>query len=445
MKKTLLFLFLFCGIAASALAQNCDSDFLGTKTLYPAPAQLYTPVPAGYAPVFINYVGRHGARHLTKDVKISFAYRALQKADSLNALTQKGEKLWQMVKALQKVEQSNVKNISDEGRDELMGIAQRMYNNNRLVFKERVKLNVSVTREIRTTQSADAFLKGLNNALKKILAINKFKDDTHLRFYDFSPAYDDFEKAVDNGSLMQSLRENENVNSLNDEVAARFLSSEFLKKLDEGKKDKFVSDIFGFVSIVPSLDQEIKQAGYSVAALDFKSFFSCDQLARLGFLDAVDDNLKKGPAMNNNGIQVRISAPLLVNFINTSDKFVKSHPVNAELRFAHAETIAPFAALLRLSGADGVATTPKQLKSSWSASKVAPLSSNIQWIFYRNRRGNILVKILLNENEVRISGLTTSSFPYYKWADVRTFYMEELKKLDIKLTDDMKAYLTDLK
>src|ERR1700749_2056893 len=98
MKKLFLFLTVVVG-AFTASAQNCDPDFLGTKTLYHAPVIKYTTVPTGYAPVFINYVGRHGARHLTKEVNTYYAYKVLNHADSLHGLTSAGQKLREMVLA----------------------------------------------------------------------------------------------------------------------------------------------------------------------------------------------------------------------------------------------------------------------------------------------------------------------------------------------------------
>jgi len=450
MKKALLIIFLFLCIDAilcvSVNAQNCNADFLGTKTLYKSGKQKYTPAPAGYTPVFINHVGRHGARHLTKDVKTTSAYSLLIKADSLNALTEKGKQLKQMVIALQMVEKGNTKNISAEGRDELQGLGQRMHDNYNEVFKGGANLNVTVTKEVRTEQSANAFLQGLNKRLKDSAIVKRSNDDVHLRFYDLSPAYKSFENDVDENEPKLSLERAANIDGINNAVAARFFSADFLSKVDDKAKAKFVSDVFGFATIVYSLNAEIKQSGFTPANLDFKSFFTCDELTKLGTLDSIDENLKKGPGTDNNGIQVRVAVPLLVDFINSADDFIKSKKVTAQLRFAHAETIAPFAALLQIADADKANKRPEKLNENWKASKVIPLSANIQWIFYKKKgSGNYLVKVLLNEKEEHITGLSNNSFPYYKWTSLRSLYLSKLTKSGVKLTDDMSAYLTNLK
>src|SRR5476651_96133 len=181
----------------NAQAQNCGYNYLGTKTLYTAPAYKNTPAPTGYEPVFINHVGRHGARHLTKEVNASYAWTLLMQADSAKALTAAGSKLKQMVITLDKVEYGIVKSISIEGKEELQDIGKRMYARYPQVFTGLVKLNVAITKEIRTKQSADAFLSGLKAGFKDSAAIKQYTDDTDLRFYDASPSYTEFES---NGS-----------------------------------------------------------------------------------------------------------------------------------------------------------------------------------------------------------------------------------------------------
>ncbi|QEC75629.1 histidine-type phosphatase [Mucilaginibacter ginsenosidivorax] len=445
MKKAFLYLLLLTTSALTSHAQDCGTAFLGTKTLYKAPFVKYTPVPAGYQPVFINHVGRHGARHLTKDVNTTAIYGILLKADSTNMLTDKGRLLKQMVLSLQKVEKGNTKSISAEGRAELKEIGNRMYHNYSNVFARSPKLNVTVTKEIRTKQSADAFLSGLKAGLKDSAQITETNDDLNLRFYDESPAYTAYKDGDDWEKYKAIIVKAEHIDEMNKNITARLFKPDFLKTQDKKWADKIVSDMWGFATIVYSLKEEIGQKNIAPGDLDFTRFFTCEELKALGRADAVEDFLVKGPGIKPNGIQVIIAAPLLANFITTSDDFIKTGPVNANLRFAHAETISPFAALLGIVGADKVSPNINQFDAAWQASNVAPLSSNIQWIFYKKKgSANYLVKVLLNEKEAHITGLK-AGFPYYKWADVRKLYVAKLTSLNYKLGDDASAFLKAVK
>jgi len=446
MKKALLLILLILSSHLFVSAQNCGDNFLGTKTLYKTTTQKSTPVPDGYMPVFINHVGRHGARHLTKGVETTFAYTLLLQADSADALTEKGKQLKQMVIALQKIEKGNTKSISVEGKEELKGLGERMYLSYPNVFKAKLNLDVAVTKEIRTKQSADAFLQGLNSKLKDSATVSFYNDDTGLRFYDLSPAYKRFEDGVDSNALTLSLQKAAHFTATNKGIISRFFTASFLNKLNEDEQAKFVADVFGFTTIVYSLKAEIKQAGFQLADLDFKSFFTCDELQKLGELDSADENQKKGPGTDNDGIQVRVAVPLLVDFINTTDEFIKNGKYDARLRFAHAETIAPFAALLQIASADKSAKNMAGLTTNWQSSKVIPLSSNIVWVFYKQKgTPGYRVKVLLNEKEAHIDGLNKKSFPYYKWNGLRALYIAKLSKLHVKLTDDMNKYLVNIK
>lgn len=430
-------------------AQNCGYNYAGTKSLYPlpVPVQKASLAPAGYQPVFINYVGRHGARHLTKEVSSYPVYNLLLKADSLKALTATGQKLKNKVMALNKVEHGAVKSISAEGVAELEGIGKRMAFNYPQVFGAGPQLNVGITKEIRTKQSADAFLAGLKSGIKGNAQIREYTDDVNLRFYDASPAYTNFEESGNWQTTMERLQQSLKIEAVDQQIVHRWLTPAFLKTLKPGEIEKLVSDVFGFATITFSLKKEIQQAGFKYADVDMTALFTCDELVALSKIDVADDYLKKGPGTDNNGIQVRVAVPLLVNFINTTDDFIKNGgQINAQLRFAHAETIAPFAALLEITRANKVAKDITQLNTVWQSARVIPLSANIQWIFYRKKgTNNMLVKILLNEGAAQIQGLKSSIYPYYKWTDLRAYYINKLNKLHIKLTDDMPAYLNNVK
>ena len=48
-----------------------------------------------------------------------------------------------------------------------------------------------------------------------------------------------------------------------------------------------------------------------------------------------------------------------------------------------------------------------------------PMAAIFQMILYRNAQGEVLVKFLWNEREMRVRGVTPVSGPYYKWSDIR--------------------------
>ena len=80
----------------------------------------------------------------------------------------------------------------------------------------------------------------------------------------------------------------------------------------------------------------------------------------------------------------------------------------------------------------------EELDTYFRSYKAIPTACNVQLIFYRPKKSrtsllpplpsdDVLVKALLNENEVTLP-VETDKFPYYKWSDVRVYYLEKLKK-----------------
>lgn len=129
-----------------------------------------------------------------------------------------------------------------------------------------------------------------------------------------------------------------------------------------------------------------------------------------------------------------------------SQKFTQSKPYSAVLRFAHAESIAPFAAILNLEGASTATKNIQTFDQLWKAKNIIPFSANIQMLLYKNPWNNsYLVKFLLNEKETKIKGLGTKIAPYYLYKDVRAFYLKKLKDLGLGLNSNMEEYLNNAK
>jgi translation initiation factor 2 beta subunit (eIF-2beta)/eIF-5 len=318
--------------------------------------------------------------------------------------------------------------------------------NNSSVFKNSsTVIKIKVTKEVRTVQSADAFLSGMK---KKINTenITKKVDDTTLRFYDLAPSYLAYEKNGNWKTSFTKLQQSEKYGSLIKHISQRFFTPGFSKNLSDEEREDFTSDLYGFATIINSIEKEIQDANLTLEQVDFQSFFSCKELESLSKINEAEDFLLKGPGMDANGIQVKIAAPLLADFIKTTDEYIQTKAVNVQLRFTHAEAIAPFAALLGIANASKSANNITSLNSVWKASLIVPLSANVQWILYKkNASEDYSVKFLLNEKETTINGLKTKNFFYYNWSDVRAFYMKKLNTLNVELKGDGFAFLQSVK
>lgn len=109
-----------------------------------------------------------------------------------------------------------------------------------------------------------------------------------------------------------------------------------------------------------------------------------------------------------------------------AEEAVAGGSVVADLRFGHGEGLMPLAALMRLEGACGVESDPERWRTSGDF-RITPMAGNIQLIFYRNAKGRVLVKFLLNEREVTVP-VAGDTAPYYDWKAVRKYYYRIAKE-----------------
>lgn len=98
---------------------NDEQGYRGTKTPYPFKETNYTKAPDGYEPVFINYIGRHGSRHLSSSKYDKTLYELLDIAEKDGQATNLGKELKKEIGKLMKVEKDHYGLLSTTGGEEL--------------------------------------------------------------------------------------------------------------------------------------------------------------------------------------------------------------------------------------------------------------------------------------------------------------------------------------
>ena len=161
---------------------------------------------------------------------------------------------------------------------------------------------------------------------------------------------------------------------------------------------------------------------------DFDQYFA-DVPAEEGDVFAwildMEDFYEKGPSYAGQDETYRIAQPLLDDFFASIDERVAGGDTAATFRFAHAETIMPFAALIGAPGSTQQAPAvvePQSVddvynynKNEWRGETVTPMAANIQWdVATRDgidpetgKAYTPLVRMLYNEEEVAFGGTNT--------------------------------------
>jgi hypothetical protein len=154
--------------------------------------------------------------------------------------------------------------------------------------------------------------------------------------------------------------------------------------------------------------------------------FTTEELYRLWNGNNLYWYLNYANAPQTGNVMPWMHANLLKNIIETADTVTQKQ---ATLRFGHDTVVLPIISLMELGGMGCSIDNLEELDTYFRSYMAVPTACNLQLVFYRPKKGkgDILVKAMLNENEVTMP-VETSMYPYYKWTDVREYYLEKLKK-----------------
>jgi hypothetical protein len=161
-------------------------------------------------------------------------------------------------------------------------------------------------------------------------------------------------------------------------------------------------------------------------------YFNQEESNWFAYINDAQEFYVKGPSIEGTTITYDMAKPLLADFFSSISAFInKTNNIAAHLRFAHAETIIPFATLLQIPNFSDQSVNPLDLytyeNNQWRGDKIAPMAANIQWEIYQHEENSnqILVRMLYNEMEVRFKqdckSLTPDSF-FYDFNELKRSY-----------------------
>lgn len=388
--------------------------------LYPAPPTLPNP-PEGYEPFFINHLGRHGARYPTSDVHLKQLSQRLEQGVSRQQLTPAGKVLLTHVRQLETLFNGQWGELTETGRVEQQTIARRMYEHFPELFAPNNRIEAYSTEKNRCIASMEAFCQTLLQTQPR-LVLRQTSGERHndiLRFFDRDTAYVEYKKSGAWKPIYEAFRNRK----IPTETADRFVNPNFVWTTDD--KKKFVEALFEAATLLPCTGRP----------QTFLADFPSHEREALWQIGNLRQYLLKSAAPVGKGVPVEIATPLLENFMATSDSVLQGKKSEkAVLRFAHAETVIPFATLMQITVADRSIAEADSVGRYWQDFEISPMAANIQWIFYRRPASPDLVLFLLNERPVRLP-IDPAAPPFYTWDDVRTFFQEIVNRTKSERSD----------
>ena len=380
-----------------------------------SPTEL-TKAPKGYKPFYVSHYGRHGSRYHTGAGMFRSAVDILSSAQKAGLLTDEGRLLKRRIDTVYAEHQGMYGMLTERGANEHQGIASRMYSNYPEVFK-------GSRHEVECVSSYwPRCLVSMANFTSELQARNgrlKLHYVTGPKYLDYI-SMDLDTKDVTKGSKALGRHMTDSL-----VFPERFLEAIFT---DPAKAAEFIPDPKDFMEKVFLAGAISPNTNFHP---DIFSHFTTDELSAFGIVRNDKIYYSFGISAEEGEYVSAIAKPLIEDIITKADAALEQGSDRAaDLRFGHD------VGLLPLIGTIGIAGMEERLKSSqahkkWFDFRMMPMASNLQMVFFRNRKGDVLVKLVYNDRETLIPAVKTVDGTFHKWADLR----EHLVKTAAAISD----------
>lgn len=407
----------------NAYDEICADPLLaaGKYYAYQAPDVQLTKAPAGYKPFYISMFARHGSRYLTKEKKYAEPLSLLLEADEEGVLTPDGKRALKVIASLSQEAEGRYGELTPKGAQQHRELIDRMFGNYPEVFRNGVHVDARSTYKTRAFLSMAAAcveLKGLNPKLD-ITTQTSEADAYYIKYK--NPLYE-----------VQHL---ENIDSVYRAADSVYVHPERLMK-QMFNDSAYVSEKIDAVKLMADLFElhGISQSSYSQPDLSF--LFTSEELYDMWQRNNFEWYYEKGPSPLSDACMYRLERNLIENFIATADTVIASGRNAVTLRYGHDTNLAPLAVLMGVNDLQCETTDWEAIADTYRTYRIIPMCGNVQLIFYRKKNNkDILVKLLLNEREVRLP-LPSDVAPYYHWNDVRRYWSDVVKDIVLPAVKD---------
>ena len=367
--------------------------------------------PAGYKPFYISHYGRHGSRYAWNSETYSLIRDVFKKAREKDLLTPYGKEFAKKYEDFYKEPYINAGDLVPIGYDQHLAIGTFTYQQFPQVFKGRKKVDALSSTGQRCIVSMGAFTTGLMSGNPKL---QLRMQSNHMGMGIIAPPSAPrsirrtFKGQKDTPSMETPEEFTKRTTDYQGILNKLFTDCSFLEKFEGGAInffDQLIELMNGyhnyepeplFDDLIPE-DQRLKLW----EAASYYSFYT-DITARYGII------------------------PLLEDIIVKAEDAFQDPNRAAHLRFGHDYILEGLLTLLNVNKMGTIPSKPDDAKY-WFQNYNIPMAGTILFVFYKNKKNDILFKVVLNENEATLPDLTPVQGVYYRWSDFRAMTDQILK------------------
>ncbi|MBD9092737.1 MAG: histidine-type phosphatase [Bacteroides oleiciplenus] len=401
---------LLCGLFARSQSALTPEQAGSIYYAYPAPPEVFTPAPAGYEPFYISHYGRHGSRWMTADERYTEVVSVFDSLYNCSELTPLGVDVRERLHKVWEDARGCSGSITPLGERQHRGIAERMFRNFPQVFRGDAHIDARSSTSLRCVLSMSYFTERLKE-LNPALHVDRRAYQRYMDYIAYtSPEGEKF--TSEESPWRRSFREFEKRNVRPE----RLMASLFINPAAITNQDAMMRSLYWIAADMQNVELD----------LSFYDIFEYEEL--IGIWKTVNARMYvcNAAAPLNGGLMPRCAVPLLCNILESADAAIRKGTPAADLRFGHDTHLIRLLALMQVEGCSNQETDMEKFHLAWQDYRVSPMGANLQLVFYRNKKNDVLVKFLLNENEVTLP-IKSGKAPYYSWKEAKAFLGKQVE------------------
>ena len=407
--------------------------FRGSMLEYVDPGVTYSKAPKGFKPFYMSHYGRHGSRYLLNTPQYNDPYSILKAADDKGVLTDFGKDVLRRIEIMAKDADGHLGDLTIVGQQQHRGIARRMVRNYPEIFNKKATIVARSTTSHRVMASMTAAMMEFSSILPQM--------NIDYNCSDFDRGYMNSEDRAINSSK-NSRERNAAVSAFNAKhnnperlMCALFTDTTFITRYERTSSSGSVSVSDRSDDLYTKIyDIAANMGSHSYLGFDLDDVFTFEEWYDCWLQNNLYWFSVSGYHDLTNNIVPYGHATLLQDLLDKADAAIAAGTPSANLRYGHDTALYP---LLCLMEVNDCAYSPKDIEdlaNKWVNYDIVHMASNLQLIFFKDKKGKILVRALVDEKEAKLpvecyKDAKGVEYPYfYEWNKLEQYYRDILAK-----------------
>ena len=377
--------------------------------------------PKGFKSFYISHYGRHGARNHSSEWDFSVIWDLFRAAHDRGLLTENGEEFLSLYSKAYPLLKGRTSDLCDRGFQQQYKIAHNMYSRHKHIVRKNARIDAVSTIVPRCILTMSAFSDQMLRENPR-LQIDKQASNSTMHYTNPFSLQNPDVQVTDEG--------------YNNKYA--YWQADFKALCKElMSPEKAFSPLIKDLSILKEFGDPIKLeiALFSIPNNVQVNGLMQDELWRFIPIEEICNiyeclNFRfyasKGPdTLYQKGRQWAFVWRTMQDIIDKADEDLQSGEYAARLRFGHDIIMMSLFVLLDIDGFNQPVGDIHDVKNVFRSYEF-PMSLNTQFVFYKNRSGDILVRLLYNERDIALPIRDCGTPYFYRWEDFRSFAMNRI-------------------